>query len=226
MRKGVLFVLTAIGFGGAGYVAGYLVSRKKFFKLADIEVASVLSKQQEHDENLLKEYGIDRSKIKKLPKRTIATVTPDMVKPGQDRLQVENEIQNKTAIKDYSKIAQQYSSGNEGASRKSSNDNNHMLISDVAFGESELSCETLYYHTDGVIADNEGNLITNYEDLIGNRSLWEKSFKSGEVDAVYVRDLVNGIDYEILREETAWIDIANPAQKAAALDIGDSADDD
>lgn len=230
MNKGVLFTLTAISFGGIGGLAGYLIARKKFFDLADREVESIKAKQAEHDKYLLGLYGIKldvNDEKPPLPTST-ATVTPNTVKPSADRLEKEKAArEDKAAFVDYSKIANNYSKPEGGSQRSNtpvSNNSDIYVITPDEFNESDYSYQTLLYYPDGHVSDNDGNLVSNFVELIGNIDLWCGYFDN--LDAVYVRNDRTGTDYEILRQSNAWTDIASPDQKAASLNVSGKNEDD
>lgn len=224
MNKGLLVTLCAVGFGGIGGVIGYAIARKKYFDLADREVESIKAKQKEHDEHLLKLYGIDPEKNNvQPPKPSTATVTPNTVNPSADRLEREKAIRDgNAAIIDYSKITKNYSN-NEGGSQ--SNKDIYIITPDE-FDESDYNCQTLrFYMKDAMITDDDNNIFSNFTEFIGPMDLWYDYFRS--CDAVYVRNDRVAIDYEILKEPNAWKDVASPAQKAASLNLsGDDEDDD
>ena len=74
------------------------------------------------------------------------------------------------------------------------------VISPEEFGESDdyiPDMETLYYHSDGVMTDEQGYVIEDVDDLVGLDAV--NHFGEYEDHCVHVRNLKYGVDYEILR---------------------------
>lgn len=63
---------------------------------------------------------------------------------------------------------------------------------------------TLYYHTDGVVADDMGEVVENFEDIIG--SDFHVHYGEYEDDAVHIRNEKLKTDYEILLHPEAYLD--------------------
>lgn len=75
------------------------------------------------------------------------------------------------------------------------------VIPPMEFGEiEEYEQHTLYYHADGVLADDYGNPIENVMNLVGVDPA--KHFGEYELDSVYVRNDYLKTDFEILRDES------------------------
>jgi hypothetical protein len=73
------------------------------------------------------------------------------------------------------------------------------VISPDEYGEFEgYDTETLNYYADGVLTDDQGNVIDDVDGLVGEASL--KTFGKYEDDAVHVRNDALKTDYEILAD--------------------------
>lgn len=67
---------------------------------------------------------------------------------------------------------------------------------------------SLTYYADGVLADELDNIIEDVDDTIGEDSL--NHFGQYEDDSVFVRNDRLECDYEILRDERRYVDVAGP----------------
>lgn len=63
---------------------------------------------------------------------------------------------------------------------------------------------TLYYHTDGVVADDMGEVVEDFENIIG--SDFHVHYGEYEDDAVHIRNEKLKTDYEILLHPEAYLD--------------------
>ena len=80
------------------------------------------------------------------------------------------------------------------------------VISPVEFDtEDDYEVYTLTYYADGVLVDEQGNLIENVEAMIGRDSL--NHFGEYEEDAVHVRNEAMQCDFEILRDLDRYSDV-------------------
>ena len=64
---------------------------------------------------------------------------------------------------------------------------------------------SLTYYADGVLTDDQDNIIEDVEGLVGLDSL--NHFGEYEDDSVYIRDEMNEMDYEILKSEKKFSEI-------------------
>lgn len=82
------------------------------------------------------------------------------------------------------------------------------VISPEEFGQADgYEAESLTYYADGVLADDWDNRIENVEDMVGVESLTH--FGEYEDDSVFVRNDRFKIDYEILRDNRNFSDVAH-----------------
>lgn len=79
------------------------------------------------------------------------------------------------------------------------------VISPQEFGE-DINYEriSLKYYSDGVVTDDEDEIVDNWQDLIGPD--FAKHFGEYEDDSVFVRNTVLKVDYEILRDLSSYHD--------------------
>lgn len=72
------------------------------------------------------------------------------------------------------------------------------VISPDEFDEAGYEIASYTYYADGVLTDDRGNVVKNVEGILGIDP--EEHFGEYEEDSVFVRDDVNRVDYEILRD--------------------------
>lgn len=86
------------------------------------------------------------------------------------------------------------------------------VISPDFFGEYEgYEPITLIYYADGILADEDGDVIDDANEIVGLDSL--SHFGEYEDDTVFVRNDILKCDYEILRDERNYSDIAKTMPK-------------
>lgn len=177
-------LLCGVGFllGGAiGFVSGYFLSKNKYLEIADKEIASVKKVYENHFNKHSEVSSSDP--VKKIESEQ--TVNPD-------KEQYENYAGmyggGKTVDKPVSTIP----------TPKKTKPQKHTphVISPEEYRDSEYPVETLIYYFDKVLADSDGNVIHNVNEVIGPEAL--STFGRYEDDAVYVRDDDKRIDYEII----------------------------
>ena len=189
------FKTTALLFGGliigaaAGFAGGYFFGKNKYQAKADKEIADV----------------------KKLYESHFAPKEENNENEGTPTKGPEEDPVNGT----YTDYTGKYAGGDvskelppqilKGKPKKSvSNKKPPYIINGMQLGELEdYKVVTLMYYQDKVLADEDGNIIKNFKEVVGPNAL--NSF--GEEDAVYVRDDNLKIDYEILLDERSFSEI-------------------
>lgn len=79
------------------------------------------------------------------------------------------------------------------------------VISPDEFGEIGYSQMSLVYYADGVLTDDDGDIIEDVDDIVGRDSL--ETFGDYEDDSVFVRDDCRKVDYEILADPRNYADV-------------------
>jgi len=79
------------------------------------------------------------------------------------------------------------------------------VITPEEFSECEYDIVSLTYYADGILANDQDEIIEDVDDVVGKDSL--NHFGEYEDDSVYVRDDALKIDYEILRDVRNYNDI-------------------
>lgn len=187
----------------SGFFGGYFLSKKKYESLADREVASVKKSLEAHynsvNDNEPK-YDIDNTKkedIKKEPKKDEKKVKRSKIK----NIAPVEETPINDKYKDYSS---QYRSKN--IEKEAGDDIEPYVITPEEFNQSDYDSKTLFYYKDKVLTDDDYNIISNYESLIGIGTLSQIGIY--ETDSVYVRNDKLKIDYEILSDEREYYKIS------------------
>ena len=72
---------------------------------------------------------------------------------------------------------------------------------------------TLYYHADGVLTDDQNEIVEDVDDAIGSDSL--NHFGQYEPDSVCVRNDARRVDYEILYDPSSYSDSINKSPHLA-----------
>lgn len=212
MKNISITILFSSLFGIAGGFLGYFISKKKYLTLADKEIESMKKHQKEHDEYILKLYGIN-DKVQDKPTKETSKLLEGKGKPKKlqgekpelsDAELQKKVIKNTKTIVDYTKP---YAPTSENLDIH--------IISDQLFDESTYNYQSVqFYAGDSIIADMDDNCIKNYAELIGPVNVWINEL-TGNGHAVYVRNENTEMDYEILYNEDKWENVASPSQKAA-----------
>lgn len=232
MRTSGVILLSTL-FCGIGFAAGYVVSRQKYLKLADKEIQSMKDKLPEHDDNLLRSYGIDPSttkasrKIASAVSKSSATITPEVIeKTGKDRLKEELNSKPLNNV-DYSKLSSPYKSSSPKLAtpeQKKKAENQIRFITEDDYYSAESDGIELVYYADGMISDVDGNLIINPKAYIGDVSIVVEKLK--EDGCVWLYNIKNKEYYSVQLSEKEWKDIASENQKSAIIDLDRESNDD
>ena len=205
MSKGLFIGSASFALGlGVGIAAGIFICKNKYEEKADKEIASVRKAYDDFFKSIPREEKPRSADENKTIKQQIP-------------------VGDKTSLRiDYSKLYGGESS-NEKINNKASIDkssivgpeekpNRFILISPGDYKESSYEAKELYYYKkDAVLADGNNNIVTNPSLVVGLE--WMNNFGKYEecIDAVYVRDTVNKIDYEIVESEKNFEDVVSSA---------------
>lgn len=110
--------------------------------------------------------------------------------------ELEDLDEEETELEEYANLTNLYSSEKGGAEKVAKKP---YVISPYDFGEiDEYRKIDLTYYADGVLEDEDGEIVTDVDELIGAGSL--NTFGDYEDDAVFVRNERLMTDFEILRD--------------------------
>lgn len=93
----------------------------------------------------------------------------------------------------------------ENARKEETQVNSPRIIRPDEFGENDYALITLMYHTDGIVSNDRGKIVSNYSELVGEDFM--NHFGEYEEDSVFVRNDEMEIDYEILKDYRAFTEI-------------------
>ena len=211
--KTFIFSILSLGVGfGGGYLLANKLTKNKYLKKADEEVKSVKeSLEKYYDEKLealqaptiaAQEETVEKEEPKK--KKTTKRSRPNVPVINQDSINYDDLKDNNNDEKAYKKYAKQY--------RPQENDkeeeplNKPYILSPSEFADSDYDVRTLTWYSDGVLADDEFNVIEDIKGYVGDEAL--NSFGMYNLEVVYVRNEKYKIDYEILLDERNHKDVA------------------
>lgn len=174
-------------FGAAvGSAASYFVCKNYFEKKTQIEIDSVkeaFGRARELKEN-------DESDVKHEEK-----VEP-VTKEKPDIMEYASKLR-KDGYTNYSNLEEKpiYADVDEGSKP--------YVIDESEYGEDDYDVQTMTYYSDGVLARDYGTdvIVEDIEDVVGD------ALEHFQDDAVYVRDDVLKIDYEITKDVRTFTEV-------------------
>lgn len=186
---------------GAGIGIGILFTKNKYEQKADAEINAVrdvykkyfaVGRTPDENANEAKETPVDKTTPDSKPESHRGVDYSKRYKPQDDET-VKKIVGTSSTTVD----------GME-ASREQRKKRIY-LISPQSFRESSYECKSLMYYSDGILADEDNNVIHTPSELIGDEAL--ESFGRYEDDCVYVRDDNIEVDYEIILDTRKFEDV-------------------
>lgn len=200
-------LLLAIG-GAAGFLVSTLVYKKKYQKKADEEIESVKKVYAKHFGAKLE--GEDKPKHEESPEKPFMSKTSlDAAEPSSVKKYIDYAGTYKSAdpvVHDSKPSEPAVKKAAPISNAKAAKPKKIVILTPEEFRESSNPTSTLFYYRDGVLADDDYNIIKRPEEKIGPEAL--KTFGRYEDDAVYVRNEDEGVDYEILLDNRNYIDVS------------------
>lgn len=189
MKKFIIF-LAGVATGSA---ATYFIVKKKIEDRADKEIESVIDtfkKRFDSVEELLTdeqktELGLSNKKINKIDNEENEQYDLKVQNFGYS----ENDDEHANDITDEIKDEEIFSP---------------YVISVDEFGENDNDETTLILYSDGVLADEEDDIIDDPESIIGDCL---DGFDESDDDTIYIRNENNETDYVIIKSEKKFVDI-------------------
>lgn len=191
MNKNILSFSIGLLLGsGSGFVAGYFFSKNKYLAMAEKEIDSVKKVYEKHFT-----HETNRSEVKESPMPSTSVTT-------------KKQPTTNDPIKEYKQYASMYNKQDEAPkinvstssvkTKKVSKKPVKMpyVISPDEFQVSDYDTNTLMWYSDKILADTDGNVIHNSNEVIGPEAL--STFGRYLDDTVYVRDDEKQVDYEII----------------------------
>lgn len=207
MKCVIVGVVSLVSGAVIGYFVGTKITAKKYKDLADKEVESVKSSLEAYYKGKLEGLGPKDIKVSSESKKK------------DDKPQKKNNLMDKDSIdyeklkeerKEYVQYVKNYTSDTavkEGKPEEiASKIGLPYIISDTEYAEGTYNSQTLHWYRDGVLCDDEFNVIKDVRGTVGNEAL--NSFGVYQEDAVYVRNDNLEVDYEILLEDDDYNRVA------------------
>lgn len=212
MKQKLLSYLILALASGLGFSAGFFVSKsvykKKYEKYADEEIESVKKVYEKHFAPN-EEAPKSKEETAASSKKFVSKSTLDEPLDGGDDSAPLKKSAKKPAYTDY---AAKYGAPTDPNVKPAPHvkeamaPKNIYILTPEEFQSSGYDVRTLYYYKDGVLADDDYNVIKTPIELVGPDAL--KSFGRYEDDAVYVRNEVLKVDFEILLSSNSYLDVA------------------
>lgn len=175
-----------------GAIAGYFFAKNKYQELADKEIESVKKVYEDHFKKNSDTKVINNEKpVDKAAEsdEKVYTDYTNMYKGGNATEELPPEI-----LKGKDPKKPSVTTGKKPP----------YIIDGLQLGELEgYTVADLFYYADKVLADQDGNIVSNINGTIGPDAL--KKFV-GDCDAVYVRNEDHQVDYEILLSDKNYAD--------------------
>lgn len=176
-------ILTFVIGAGVGAVTSIFIVKKHYEEVSKQEIESVkevYAKKKEMDEAA--KLDEDLKAVNEVIKKN------DYATWSEERVE-------KTAVTD-----------NTGEDTDEDENENIYIIPGHEFGATDNITITLWYWTDGTVTNDNKKIIGNVEDCIGDDFMAHFGDDENDPDAVYVRNDVQKIDYEILKEYRGFSD--------------------
>ena len=116
-------------------------------------------------------------------------------KTGSPKSTLSKKEETERDMIQYNKIVKDYS----GKEEEKNVDEPYMITAEDFAELDDYNTVSLYYYADGVLADEDDNIIDDIEDTVGEAALG-RMFDDVHIDSLYVRNDVRKTDYEILRD--------------------------
>lgn len=178
MKSKVINLLMFAAGAAIGSVVTWKVVKTKYEQMADAEIESMKKYYEDHkEEETVKTEVSEPNRFEPVP----------LIDP----LKAER-VEYSNIIKDAGYSSEEGGPENVGLKP--------YVISPDEFGELDhYRTMTLYYYSDGILADEDQEIIEDIDGCVGVESL--KHFGEYEDDSVFVRNDRQRIDYEILADE-------------------------
>lgn len=213
MNKSIFGVIGFVLGAAAGSLVTWKLIEKKYMDMADDEIRSVkeMYRSKIVNSEVLDEKNDDMFVARKGPEFTVSMEVTDEGKQLVEKL---NELTTSYVSDDDKPDYTAYSQAKEKhnvfddtmPTEPEVKHDEPYIIDPTEFGEfSEYEQRELTYYKDGVICENDTDMIDPY-DILGDIDV-EEHFGEYENDRVFVRDDRRQVDYEILRDERTFMEV-------------------
>lgn len=181
MNKVIAFVLGAT----AGSLITWKLVEKKYKDLADEEIASVVEtfkNKYKKEENEVKQFADETKEV---------TTVNERKEEKKEYAKMINDLRYNTVDKDYTVYVEQ---GDDMIMP-------YVIAPDEYGDKVGYDAKTWYYHADGIVADENDEIVPDPENIIGEAL---EHFGDYDDDSVYVRNDNVKCDYEILKHNQTY----------------------
>ena len=223
MKKYLYFIAGA----AVGSLVTWKIVEKKYRDLAEEEINSVKELYKEKiaeksefnkqkvdeikDDIQKKEVEKNNRELERIIKSSNYAIGTDLAEEGTESVQVENVIGGR-------------GEGNDPKGDIEDDDEDYLVpvevgqtlpappyvITEDEFGEFGNDEQTLIFYSDSVLADEDDDIITDPESVIGDAL---NEFNDPMIERVFVRDEVREIDYIILRSEKTFSEVCGEEEQ-------------
>lgn len=132
----------------------------------------------------------------------------EMIKTKYDVSTEQEPDWDTDTVGEYTDLADVYKTTDEKGGDKPVEDRSYItVIPPDEFAEDEsYDTETLILYSDGVLADDRGNIVEDIDDVVGLGSL--ETFGEYEEDSVFVRNEKYKCEYEVVKDFRRFSDVA------------------
>lgn len=178
MNRNILNMILGIAVGaGVGSAVTYRIMKTKHDEIIQEEIKSVRESFS----------GVNRTKKEQTQE------TPEFTK---------EDVKDAKEIIDNNRYAMESNDIDEDEEP-----NEPYVISPAEFGDCDYVSVSLWYYRDGVVTNDDGKIITNVEELIGDDFAEHYGEYEDDPDTVYVRNDEQGVDYQVLADYRNYSDI-------------------
>ena len=213
MNKSIFGVIGFVLGAAAGSLVTWKLIEKKYMDMADDEIRSVKEMYRAKIVNpeVLDEKNDDVFIAREAPEFTVSMELTDEGKQLAEKL---NELtgsymsdEEKPDYTVYSQAKEKHNVFDDAMpSEPEVKQDDPYIIDPTEYGEfSEYEQRELTYYKDGVICENDTDMIDPY-DIFGDLDVGDH-FGEYENDRVFVRDDRRQVDYEILRDERTFMEV-------------------
>lgn len=202
MNKSIFAVVGFVLGAAAGSLVTWKLIEQKYMDMADDEIRSV------------KEMYLHRDTVKSVVDALTPEKDREITDEGKQLVEKLNDLTASYTSDDekpdytvYSQAKEKHNVFDDAMpSEPEEKHDEPYIIDPTEFGEfSEYEQRELTYYKDGVICENDTDMIDPY-DILGDIDV-EEHFGEYENDRVFVRDDRRQVDYEILRDERTFMEV-------------------
>lgn len=193
MNKGFIFMLGA----SIGSLVTWKIVKEKYKRIADEEIDSI---REHYSRKLNKLYDNTNNIVKEESEEPLVDDIPDFTNENKE------EYKNIVSLYTDGEKIDEFEETEEGIIKLEPTQESikPYVISPEEYGETNNQLISLMLYSDGVLTDDNDEIIIDYEDIIGDAL---EHFGEYEEDSVHVRNENNECDYEILKSEKTFDEI-------------------